>query len=138
MWTCISQVSKIPASWPEPGSFWIPYTSPPTPTCRLVVCSDPMSVKARTESLRRTCHFFPSVWRALCESHKCCSSMAHLDGHCNRQSLIIFSLKDFPVRVNLLRIQFHLVGTGKKMFCISNVSTANSSMANKNLCSLCK
>ena len=58
--------------------------------------------------------------------------MAYLDGHCNRQSLMIFSLKDFPVRVNLLRIQFHLVGTFKKMFCISNVSTAKSSTVNKN------
>lgn len=51
---------------------------------------------------------------------------------------MILSLKGFPVRVNLLRIQFHLVGTSKKMFCVSNVSTAKSSVANKNLCSLCK
>lgn len=61
LWTCISQVSKIPASWPEPGSFWIPCTSPPTSSCRFVVCSDPMSVKARTESLRRTRHFSLSL-----------------------------------------------------------------------------
>lgn len=81
LWACISQVSKIPASWPVSVSFWIPYTSPPTSTCRFVVCSDPVSVKARTESLRRT-RRLPSVWRALCGSHKCHSSMAHLDGHC--------------------------------------------------------
>lgn len=73
-----------------------------------------MSVEAPTEHQENSS--CPLSLTGIVGKPQCCYSVAHPDGHCNGQSLMTFPVKDIPVRVNLLRIQFHLVGVSKKMF----------------------